>query len=224
MTDRFASTLYGYKSWNVFIKNLNFFSTEERNHHHEQHCDCSGVIQIPGHHHLSGPKVGRSHWVHCKKGPAEAVLSSPAEEVQPATGAAETVVLCHHWLSPLHINNLFGSAQLPNLTSEDYRGLSGLLSESLVHPSPLSKNCTYPEWAKELAKSLWTAHIQHTPSLNCYCLVDGIELWAPERPDTGTVSSLRQSISWTLDNNYGTHTIYTPIYLRHILSLHFNCT
>ncbi len=21
-------------------------------HHHEQHCDCSGVIQIPGHHHL----------------------------------------------------------------------------------------------------------------------------------------------------------------------------
>ncbi len=21
-------------------------------HHHEQHCDCSGVIQVPGHHHL----------------------------------------------------------------------------------------------------------------------------------------------------------------------------
>ncbi len=74
MTDRFASTLYGYKSWNVFIKNLNFFSTEERNDHHEQHCDCSGVVQIPGHHHLSGPKVGRSHWVHCKKGPAQAVF------------------------------------------------------------------------------------------------------------------------------------------------------
>ncbi len=24
------SSLYGYKSWNVFIKNLNFFSTEEK--------------------------------------------------------------------------------------------------------------------------------------------------------------------------------------------------
>ncbi len=26
-------------------------------HHHEQHCDCSGVFQVPGnHHHLPGPK------------------------------------------------------------------------------------------------------------------------------------------------------------------------
>ncbi len=35
-----------------------------------------------------------------KKGPAEAVLPSPAEElqelIQPATGAAETVTLCHY--------------------------------------------------------------------------------------------------------------------------------
>ncbi len=29
---------------------------------------------------------------------------------------------------------------------------------------------------------------------------------------------------WTLGNNYGTHTIYTLIYLTHIISLHFNCT
>ncbi len=28
-------------------------------HHHEQHCDCSGVIQIPGHHNFSGPEVGQ---------------------------------------------------------------------------------------------------------------------------------------------------------------------
>ncbi len=87
------------------------------------------------------------------------------------------------------------------------------LSKSLVHPSTLSKNCTYPEWAKGLAKSLWTPHIQHTSSLNCYRLVNATELWAPERPDTETVSSLRQSISWTLDNDCGTHTIYTLIHL-----------
>ncbi len=50
-----------------------------------------------------------------------------------------------------------------------------------------------------------TPHIQHTPSLNCCHLVDATELWAPERPDTGTVSSLRLSISWTLDIKRGTH-------------------
>ncbi len=102
---------------------------------------------------------------------------------------------------------------------------SRLLSKSLVQPSPLFRNCTHPEWAKELAKSLWTPHI-HTPSLNCYRLVDATKLWAPEQPDTRTVSSLKQSISWTLDNNYGTHTICTIIhlYLTQILSLDFNCT
>ncbi len=73
-------------------------------HHHEQHCDCSGVIQVPVHHNFSGPEVGQSHWVHCEKGPAEVVLPPPAENVQPATGAA-TVLLCHHWIRPLHFNN-----------------------------------------------------------------------------------------------------------------------
>ncbi len=74
-------------------------------HHHEQHCDCSGVIQVSVHHHLPGPEVGQSHRLHCKKGPAEVVFPSPAEEVQPATGAADTVLLCHHWIRPLHVIN-----------------------------------------------------------------------------------------------------------------------
>ncbi len=59
--------------------------------------------QIPGHHHLPGPEVGQSHRLHCEKGPAE--VPSPAEEVQPDTGAAESVLLRHHWIRPLHINN-----------------------------------------------------------------------------------------------------------------------
>ncbi len=58
-------------------------------HHHEKLCDCTGVVQIPGHHNFPGPEVGQSHWVHCEKGPAETVLPSPAEDVQHATGAAE---------------------------------------------------------------------------------------------------------------------------------------
>ncbi len=48
------------------------------------------------HHHLPGPELGQSHRLHCEKGPAEIVLPSPAEELQPATGAAEKVLLCHH--------------------------------------------------------------------------------------------------------------------------------
>ncbi len=38
-------------------------------------------------------------------GPAEAVLPSTVEEDQPATRAVETVLLCHHWIRPPHINN-----------------------------------------------------------------------------------------------------------------------
>ncbi len=48
---------------------------------HEQHYDCRGVIQVPGHQHLPGPEVGQSHRLHCKNGPAEAVLPLPAEEI-----------------------------------------------------------------------------------------------------------------------------------------------
>ncbi len=33
------------------------------------------------------------------------VLPLPAEEAQPATGAAGTVLLCHQWVSPLYANN-----------------------------------------------------------------------------------------------------------------------
>ncbi len=70
---------------------------------------------------------------------------------------------------------------------------------------------------------------QHTPSLNCCRLVDATELWAPERPDTGIVSSPKQSISWTPDINvehttllynylFTTHTyIYIYIYFFFIL-------
>ncbi len=34
-----------------------------------------------------------------------AVETSPAEEDQPATEAADTVLLCHHWIRPLYVNN-----------------------------------------------------------------------------------------------------------------------
>ncbi len=70
---------------------------------------------------------------------------------------------------------------------------------------------------------LFQSSLPKAPSLNC--LVDATELWAPERPDTGTVSSLRQSISWTLDIKHGTHNTIYIIYSSHILIFSFQiCT
>ncbi len=122
-------------------------------------------------------------------------------KVQPATRDDEKILLCHHWIRPLHVNNNCLVQLSYQIWPQETTGGSPDYCESLVQPSLLSKNCTYPERAKGLSKSLWTPHIQHTSSLICYRLVDGdaTELWAPEGPDIETVSSLRQSISWTLE-------------------------
>ncbi len=118
------------------------------------HCGCSGVIQIPGHHHFSGPEVGQSHWVHGERLPSFVQLRKinlPQELLKQFYSAIIESVLC------TSITVWFSSATKSDLRR--LRRVSGLLSESLVQPSPLSKNCTHPEWAKELTKSLW---IQHT--------------------------------------------------------------
>ncbi len=133
-----------------------------------------------------------NHRLHCKKGPAELYFlrqlrkfNLPQELLKKFYSAIIVSVLC------TSITVWFSSA-----TKSDLRRLQ---RESLVQLSLFPKNCTYPEWAKGLAKLLWTHHIQNTPSLNCYRLVDATEHWAPERPDTETVYFLRQSIWWTLD-------------------------
>ncbi len=46
-------------------------------------------------------------------------------------------------------------------------------------------------------------------------LVDATELWAPERPDTETVSSPKQSISWTLDMEH-TSLLYNYVFTTHL--------
>ena len=40
--------------------------------------------------HYTGPEVRVPHRLHCEKSPAEVVLPSPAEEVEPATGPSST--------------------------------------------------------------------------------------------------------------------------------------
>ncbi len=168
---------------------------------------------------ISPQEVGYSHRLHCQKGPAEVVLSSPAEEVQPATGLTETVLLRHHWIHPLHFYNC-----LVQLKS-DLRRLRRVVrtSERIIGTTlPTLQELYLSRVSKRLVKSLWTPLIQHTPSLNCYRLVDATELWAPERPDTGTVSSLRQYTSWTLNNKSGTHNYNTlSIHHTHLFYFYF---
>ncbi len=84
-----------------------------------------------------------NHIDYCEKGPAEAVFPPPAKEVQPASGAADTVLLCHHRVCPMFFYNCL--VQLPKQTSEDYNGQSGLLRGLLVPLCPASKNFTPPE-------------------------------------------------------------------------------
>ncbi len=128
------------------------------------------------------------------------------------------VLLCHHWIRPLHINNCLVQLSYQIWTTE---GSPDCWANHWYNPHHSPRTELIQSEQKGWKNYSGTSHIQHTPSLTCYHLVDTTELWAPERPDTETVSSLKQSISWTLDNNYGTHTIYTLIYLTHILSLHF---
>ncbi len=79
-----------------------------------------------------------------------------------------------------------GLVQLPNQTSRDYNGQSGLLRGLSVPLCPASKNFTPPEWGKGLRKSLWSPHTHPTLSLNCCSLASATEHCAPKQPDTRT--------------------------------------
>ncbi len=161
-------------------------------HHHEQYCDCSGVIQIPGHHHLSGPEVGHSHWLYCKMAQQRLYflhqlrkLNLPQELLKQFYSTITESVLCSSLTVCL--------VQLLKQTSEDYNGQSGLLRGLSVLLCPASENCTPPDWGEGLRKSLWTPHTQLTLSLNCCPLTGATDHWAPKQPDTRTV--LTQAIS-----------------------------
>ncbi len=145
------------------------------------------------------------------------------KEVQTATRAAETVLLCHHWISPLHFNNCLVQLSYQIWPQKTERIIGTTL--------PTLQELYLSRVSKRAGKITLDPHIQHTSSLNCYRLVNATELWAPERPDTETVSSLKQSISWTLDIKRGTHNtiiLFLNTYLLHFkfapnIPVHTNC-
>ncbi len=179
----------------------------------EQHCNGSGVTQVPGHRHLSGSEVGQSHRLHCEKGPAEVIVPSPAEEVQPATGAAETVLLCHHWISPLHVNNC-----LVQLKS-DLRRLRRVVqtAERIIGTPPPPPAQSPGTVLIQSEQKSWKNH--SGPSHPAHSLFELIPSGRRYRALSTRTTRHRNSffpqaiISWTLDNNYGTHTIYTLLHL-----------
>ncbi len=96
------------------------------------------------------------------------------EEVQPGTGASETVLLCHHWIRPLHSNNCLVQLSYQIWPQKTTGGSPDCWSYHWYN-APQSPRTVFIQ----SEKSLWTPHIQHIPSLNCYHLVDATELWAP---------------------------------------------
>ncbi len=88
-----------------------------------------------------------------------------------------------------------------------------------IHNKALCKCIIHSSFIHRVSKragkiTLDPSHPAHS-SLNRYRLVDATELWAPERPDTETVSFLRQSISWTLDIKRGTHNTIIQLFIHH---------
>ncbi len=130
-----------------------------------------------------------------EKGPAEAVFPSPAEEVKPATGAAETVLLCHHQDCPVFIYNClvwFSYQKSHQKTTTDSQDCW----EDYRCPSSLQQ--LYTSRVRKRAKKVTLdPHTQLTLSLNGCPLAGATDHWAPEQPDTRTVFTPRPYPTWT---------------------------
>ncbi len=149
-------------------------------------------IQVPGNQHLSGPEVGQSHWLYREKGPAEAVFPPPAKEVQPASGAADTVLLCHHRVCPMLFYNClvwFSYQNRHQKTTTDSQDCWEDYQE--LYTSRVRKR------AKKVTLD---PHTQLTLSLYCCPLAGATDHWAQKQPDTRIVFPPRPYPTWTTHN------------------------
>ncbi len=142
-----------------------------------------------------------------KKDPAEVVLSLPAEEVQPATGAAETVLLCHHWICPLHFNTCLVQLSNQIWPQKTTEGSRDCWVNHWYNPPPLTKNCTYPEWAKVLAKSLWTPDISTLPlwTVTVWSMLQSSDTRKASHRNSFFPQAIHLMNIWTLNNKHETH-------------------
>ncbi len=184
-------------------------------HHHEQHCDCSGVIQIPGPHSFSGPEVGQSHWVHGEKGPAEAVLPLPAEEVQPAIVAVDTVIL----QPSLNPSSAHQTVWLSSATKSDLRRLRRVVrtAERIIGTTLPTLQELYSSRVSKRAGKITLDHSHPAHSL-FELLPSGQHYRALSTRTTRhrKIFFPQAIISWTLDIKRGTHnTIIHYLFITH---------
>ncbi len=117
------------------------------------------------------------------------------------------------WILCTSISVWFSS--VTNLTSEDYGGLSGLLSKWIIGTTLPTLQELYPSRVNKRAGKI-TLDPSHPAHSLFELLPSGRRYRASEWPDTETVSSLMQSISWTLEIKHGTHnTILHYLFITH---------
>ncbi len=78
----------------------------------------SGVIQVPGQHHFPGPELGQSHWKRPSRG-CTSFTSWRCSTCHRSCWNSSTLLSLNPSSACQYMS---GSAQLPNLTSEDYWG------------------------------------------------------------------------------------------------------
>ncbi len=179
----------------------------------------SGVIQIPGHHNFSGPEVGQSHWVHGEKGPAEAVLPLRAEEVQPATGAIDIVLHCHHWIRPLHVNNCLVQLSYQTWLQKTMEGSPDCWVNHWYNP-PHSPGTVLIQSELKGCQNHSGPLTSSTLPLRTFTVWSTLQ--SSEHQNAETVSFPKQSISWTLDIKHGTHNTFIQLFIHHTyLYFHF---
>ncbi len=136
-------------------------------HHHEQHWlqwSHSGFWAPPSPRTWSGTITLSPLW----KGPAEAVFPLPAEEVQPATGTVDKVLLCHHWICSLQINNCLVQLSYQIWPQKTTEGSPDCWANHWYNPPHSPRTVLIQSEQKGLQNHSGPPHIQHIPSLNCY--------------------------------------------------------
>ncbi len=153
--------------------------------------------------------------------------ASPAEKVQPATGAAETVLLCHHWISPLHVNNCLVQLSYQICPQKTTEGCPDCWANHWYNPphSPRTvliqreqkgwKNHSGPFTSSTLP--LWTVTVWSTLQSSEHQNDQTQEQFLPSG------NPAHEHLTIIMVHRHYLNT-YTLIYRTHILSLHFNCT
>ncbi len=152
--------------------------------------------------------MGHSHRLHCQKGPPEAVLPSPAEEVKPATGAAETVLLSHHRECPLHFNNCLVQLSYQIWPQKTMEGSPDCWANHWYNPPYSPRTALIQSEQKS-----WQNHSGPFTSstLPLWTVTVWSTLQSSEHQNDQTQEQFLPSGNpWqTLDIKRGTHTIYT---------------